>query len=146
MTSYPSQRKGPSTTHVTALNSKLITRLVYVVMGLVLGGVWLASSGQSLMSHVWHDLAVLVVLLIVLRTRLRKRQSGPGARTMPQLSFGWVVGAKLVLLIIAAGAEWALQHAGVANTDLIVAAGLFVIVALAGPPSHHLFLRPPKRS
>lgn len=136
---------GPGARGITS-NNKLITKLVYVVMGVILGGVWLASSGESLISHVWHDLAVLVVLLIVLRSRLRKRQDLPGARPMPQLSFGWIIGAKLVLLIVAAGAEWLLQRAGVARTDLIVAVGLFVVVAVAGPPPHHLFLRPAKHA
>lgn len=137
-TSQPAPRSAP--------NSMLIIRLVYVVMGLILGGVWLASSGQSLISHVWHDLVVLVAVLLIARTRLRQRQNKPGAPQLPQLSFGWIIGAKLVLLIIAAGAELLMQRAGVGHADLIVAAGLFVIVAIAGPPAHHLFIRAPKHA
>ena len=142
---YQPHQPGPAA-RATAPTSPLLIRLVYVAMGLILGGVWLASSGQSLLSHVWHDLAVLVVLLVVVHTRLRKRQSRPGAPALPQVSYGWIIGAKLALLIIAAGAEWLLQQAGVSHADLIIAAGLFVIVALAGPAAHHLFLRPPKRA
>jgi hypothetical protein len=123
-----------------------VIRLIYVAMGLVLGGVWLASGDQSLISHIWRDLAVLVVLLVILRRRLGQRGSRPGAPAMPQLSFGWVIGAKLALLIVAAGAQWLLQRAGVSHAGLIVAAGLFVVVALAGPLAHHLFLRPPERA
>lgn len=136
---------GPAA-RAAASTSPLLIRLVYVAMGLILGGVWLASSGQSLLSHVWHDLLVLVVLLVVVHTRLRKRQGRPGASALPQVSYGWIISAKVALLIIAAGVEWLLQRAGVAHPDLIVAAGLFVIVALAGPAAHHLFLRPPKRA
>jgi hypothetical protein len=123
-----------------------VIRLIYVAVGLVLGGVWLASGGQSLISHIWRDLAVLVVLLAILRSRLRQRGNRPGAPAMPQLSVGWVIGAKLALLIVAAGVQWLLQRAGVSHAGLIVAAGLFVVVALAGPPAHHLFLRPPERA
>ena len=123
-----------------------VIKLIYVAMGLVLGGVWLASGDQSLISHIWRDLAVLVVLLVILRSRLRQRGNRPGPTAMPQLSFGWVIGAKLVLLIAAAGVQWLLQRAGVSHAGLIVAAGLFVVVALAGPPAHHLFLRPPQRA
>lgn len=123
-----------------------VIRLIYVAMGLILGGVWLARDDQSLISHIWHELAVLVVLLVILRSRLRQRGNRPGAPAMPQLSFGWVISAKLALLIVAAGVQWLLQRAGVSHAGLIVAAGLFIAVALAGPPAHHLFLRPPKRT
>jgi hypothetical protein len=143
MTNAPHERvpAGSAGTAVRAVrNAKLIIRLVYVAMGAVLGGVWMISSGQSLVTHVVRSLVVVVVALLLLRRRLNKRQSRAGA--MPMLSFGSLIGAKLVLLLLAAGAESALEHAKVAHPDPIVAAGLFVIVAVAGPFAHRLFVRP----
>jgi len=123
-------------------NAKPIIRLVYVAMGAVLGGVWMISSGQSLVTHVVRSLVAVVVALILLRRRLNKRQGRAGAMPMPMFSFGSLIGAKLVLLLLAAGAESALEHARVAHPDPIVAAGLFVIVAVAGPFAHRLFVHP----
>jgi hypothetical protein len=143
MTNAPHERvpAGSAGAAVRAVrNAKLIIRLLYVAMGAVLGGVWMISSGQSLVTHVVRSLVVVVVALLLLRRRLNKRQSRAGA--MPTLSFGSLIGAKLVLLLLAAGAESALEHAKVAHPDPIVAVGLFVIVAVAGPFAHRLFVRP----
>ena len=149
MTSAPHERvpAGSPDAAVRAVrNAKLIIRLVYVAMGAVLGGVWMISSGQSLVTHVVRSLVAVVVALMLLRRRLNKRQGRAGAMPMPMpmpmFSFGSLIGAKLVLLLRAAGAESALEHAKVAHPDPIVAAGLFVIVAVAGPFAHRLFVHP----
>jgi hypothetical protein len=145
MTTAPRERVPPGSADAATRgvpNVKLIIRLVYAVMGAVLGGVWIISSGQPLVMHVVRGLVIVVVALLLLRRRLGKRQSRAGAMPVPMLSFGWLVGAKLVLLLLAAGAEAALEHAMVAHPDPIVAAGLFVIVAVVGPFAHRLFVRP----
>ncbi|MGH3261298.1 MAG: hypothetical protein ACRDNS_04800, partial [Trebonia sp.] len=64
------------------------------------------------------------------------------AHTTPMLSVVALIGAKLALLLIAAGVELVLQHANVADPDPIVAAGLFVAVAVGGPFAHRFFERP----
>ncbi|MEU9454928.1 hypothetical protein [Streptomyces sp. NPDC048277] len=133
----PQQPKSPT-------NSPLMIRLVYIAMGLILGGVWIASSGESLISHIWHDLAILIVMLVVVRSRLGKRAARPGATPMPEVSYSWIIGAKLGLLVVAAGVQWILQQAGNAHPDIIVAVGLFAVLAVAGPAAHHLFIRAPK--
>jgi hypothetical protein len=118
-------------------NAKLQLRTAYIAMGAVLGGVWMISSGQSPLMHVIRSLVAVIVAMLLLRRRLAKRAP---ARA-PQISFASVLGAKLVLLLLAAWAEWALERENVAHPDMIVAGGLFVVVALGGPLAHRFFVR-----
>jgi uncharacterized membrane protein len=100
------------------------------------------SSGQPLVTHLVRGVivAVVMVLLELLRRRPKRRQNRAGAT--PALTLAALIGAKLVLLLLAAGAELALEHANVAYPDAIVAVGLFVTVAVAGPLAHRSFERP----
>lgn len=118
-------------------NAKLQLRSAYIAMGAVLGAVWMISSGQSLLVHVIRSLVAVIVVMLLLRRRLAKRDPAQA----PQISFASVIGAKLVLLLLAAWAEWALERGNVAHPDMIVAGGLFVVVALTGPFAHRFFVR-----
>jgi Na+/proline symporter len=126
-----------------ARKARLTVRLRYASTGAILGVVWMISSGQSLVMHVVRGLIVAVVmalLLHLLSKRSNKRRNRAGAA--PALSLGPLIGIKVVLLLLAAAAELALEHANVADPDLIVGAGLFVIAAVAGPSVQRLFERP----
>lgn len=112
-------------------NTTLLTWLPYFVVGLVLGGVWLISSGESLWTHTLRAVVVFAVVLLLLRVRLNRRTRGP------QISFGWFIGTKLVLILLAAVVQWLLDQAGAAHPDVIVAAGLVVLATLTGPLLHH---------
>jgi uncharacterized membrane protein len=125
-----------------ARKARLSIRLRYATIGAVLGVVWMISSGQPLVTHLVRSfiVAVVMVLLQLLRRRPKKGQNRAG--TTSAASLAALIGAKLALLIVAAGAELALQHANVADPDPIVAAGLFVTVAVGGPFAHRFFERP----
>ncbi|HEY1699528.1 MAG TPA: hypothetical protein VGG75_07435 [Trebonia sp.] len=126
-----------------ARTARLTIRLRYATTGAILGVVWMISSGQPLVTHLVRSFivaVVMVLLLELLRRRPKKRQNRVGATSA--LSLAALIGAKLVLLLLAAGAELVLEHANVAYPDAIVAAGLFVAVAVAGPFAHRFFERP----
>ncbi|MFD4603513.1 hypothetical protein ACFWPQ_36495 [Streptomyces sp. NPDC058464] len=40
--------------------------------------------------------------------------------------------------------QWIPQRAGNAHPGIVVAVGLFAVLAVAGPSAHHLFLRAPQ--
>ncbi|MEU6200495.1 hypothetical protein [Streptomyces sp. NPDC047061] len=42
--------------------------------------------------------------------------------------------------------QWVLQKTGNAHPYIVVAVGLFAVLAVAGPSAHHLFLRTPSRA
>lgn len=128
----------------TARKARLAIRLRYATVGAVLGVVWMISSGQPLVTHLLRSFIVAVVMVLLLRLLRRRpthRQSRAGASQA--LSLAALIGAKLVLLLLAAGAELVLEHANVADSDLIVAAGLFVTAAVGGPFAHRFLERPP---
>jgi FtsH-binding integral membrane protein len=123
--------------------ARLTIRLRYATTGAILGVVWVISSGQPLVTHLVRSFivaVVMVLLLELLRRRPKRRQNRAGATSA--LSLAALIGAKLALLLIAAAAELALEHGNVAYPDAIVAVGLFVAVAVAGPLAHRFFERP----
>jgi hypothetical protein len=134
---------GPVDAARAARKAELTIKLRYATTGLILGVVWMISSGQPLLTHLVRSFivaAVMVLLLQLLKRRPKNRQNHAGGSQA--LSVAALLGAKLVLLLLAAGVELALDHANVANPDWIVAAGLFVIVAVGGPFAHRFLERP----
>jgi uncharacterized membrane protein len=130
-----------------ARKARLSIWLRYATIGAVLGVVWMVSSGQPLVTHLLRSFIVAVVMVVVLqllKRRPSKRQNGAGST--PMLSVVALIGAKLALLLIAAGVELALQHANVPDPDPIVAAGLFVAVTVGGPFAHRFFEPPASRA
>jgi predicted PurR-regulated permease PerM len=130
-----------------ARKARLTIWLRYATIGAVLGVVWMISSGQPLVTHLLRSFIVAVVMVLVLQVlkrRPKKRQNRAGATSV--LSVVALIGAKLALLLIAAGAELALQHANVPDPDPIVAAGLFVTVTVGGPFAHRFFEPPASRA
>jgi uncharacterized membrane protein YfcA len=126
-----------------ARKARLAIRLRYATIGAVLGVVWMISSGQPLLTHLLRSFVVAVVMVLLLqllRRRPKNQQNRAGASQA--VSLAALIGAKLALLLLAAGAELVLEHANVADPDLIVAAGLFVTVAVGGPFAHRFLERP----
>ncbi|HEY6497488.1 MAG TPA: hypothetical protein VIZ43_29770 [Trebonia sp.] len=126
-----------------ARKARLSIWLRYATIGAVLGVVWMISSGQPLVTHLVRSFIVAVVMVLLLQLLKRRPKKGQNrAGTTSAASLAALIGAKLALLLVAAGAELALQHANVADPDPIVAAGLFVTVAVGGPFAHRFFERP----
>jgi FtsH-binding integral membrane protein len=126
-----------------ARTARLTIRLRYATTGAILGVVWMISSGQPLVTHLVRSFIVAVVMVLLLQLLRRRPKKGQNrAGGMSAAALAALIGAKLVLLLIAAGAELALQHANVPDPDPIVAVGLFVTVAVGGPFAHRFLERP----
>jgi hypothetical protein len=89
---------------------------------------WLLNRDKSLLDHALQMLAVMSVL-IVLQIVLRRR--GGEAPASPR-AYARLIGAKLVLVALAVGAEWLLAPVA-PRSNAIVAAGLVALVTALGP-------------
>lgn len=119
------------------------TRSRYLILGVILGLFWYVNGAQPLWQHALRMLLIMAGVLIVLELLARRRHRGGGDR--PHIAHGRIIAAKLVLLAVAVGAEWLLDLY-TSRADLIVAIGLAVVVAVAGPPlEHHLVRMPSQR-
>lgn len=136
---YYASRAARKQPHPNAALYWLVSVRVLTV-GVALGVGWLVS--HLLVPH--HNdsvrlIAVRVVLLAVtipVQIRFERRRQAAGiVRPLPIRS-PRIIGAKLALVLVAFGAEWLLGKV-TPDADLIVAVGVFVVVALLGPKVHY---------
>jgi uncharacterized membrane protein len=117
-------------------------QLRYGMAGLILGLVWGIRSNSSPWLHALRLLVVLVVaapLLHWLRARRAERRGTPAGVQFPIRV--WIA-AKLVLLAVALGLQWLLERSmSREGAGWLVAAFIFVVVALGGPVMHRAVLR-----
>jgi hypothetical protein len=95
-----------------------------LIIGLVLGGLWILNRDKSLLFHAVQMLVVMSLftgLQIVLRHR--------AGEVLPYIR---LVVPKLVLVALAVGAEWLLGSV-TSSSNAIVAVGLVVVVTALGP-------------
>jgi hypothetical protein len=118
-----------------------VTRQVrarYAIQGLIMGCLWIATSGVPPWEHFLRAAIIgTIVLLVTDRTRLRR--AGAGAR--PRLSARRMIVARIGLIAVATVAEMLLSH----RTDAaatIVAVALAIVVAFGGPRVHGRFVIP----
>ena len=105
------------------------SRAHYLLIGLVLGGLWLLSGGRSLLFHTAQMLAVMSAmtgLQIVLRRR--------AGQVVPYVRLAV---PKLALVGLAVGGEWLLALV-TDRSNAIVAGSLVVLVAAVGPKLDHI--------
>jgi hypothetical protein len=96
----------------------------YLLIGLVLGGLWILNRDKSLLFHAVQMLVVMSLFTgvqIVLRRRARE--------VLPYIR---LVVPKLVLVALAVGAEWLLASV-TSRSNAIVGVGLVVVVTAVGP-------------
>jgi hypothetical protein len=96
----------------------------YLLIGLVLGGLWILNRDKSLLFHAVQMLVVMSLFTgvqIVLRRRARE--------VLPYIR---LVVPKLVLVALAVGAEWLLASV-TSRSNAIVAVALVVLVTAVGP-------------
>ncbi|MFI9075517.1 hypothetical protein ACIGW8_03255 [Streptomyces sioyaensis] len=111
---------------------------LYLVAGLVMGGVWAWNHGSPL----WEHAVKLLVLLFVAAPLLHLARSRRAARRPAhrfRLSFVRLAAAKIALVVLALGASWLLEDS-MPHPDLIVAAGLAAVITLLGPLLHRCLL------
>jgi hypothetical protein len=104
----------------------------YLIIGLVLGGLWILNRDKSLLFHAVQMLVVMSLFTgvqIVLRRRARE-----------VLPYTRLVVPKLVLVALAVGAEWLLASV-TSRSNAIVAVGLVVLVTALGPVLDRLAAR-----
>lgn len=118
-----------------------IARL-YLVAGLVMGGIWAWNHGAPLWEHAVKLLVVLFVGAPLLHLARSRRAARRPARRL-RLSFVRLATAKVTLVALALGASWLLEDS-MTHPDLAVAAGLATVITLLGPLLHrHLLVRAP---
>ncbi|MEV5481690.1 MULTISPECIES: hypothetical protein [Streptomyces] len=111
---------------------------LYLVAGLVMGGVWAWNHDSPL----WEHAVKLLVLLFVAAPLLHLARSRRAARRPAhrhRLSFVRLATAKIALVVLALGASWLLEDS-MPHPDLIVAAGLAAVITLLGPLLHRCLL------
>ncbi|MBM4791636.1 hypothetical protein HXP44_06055 [Streptomyces sioyaensis] len=115
---------------------------LYLVAGLVMGGVWAWNQGSPLWEHAVKLLVLLFVAAPLLhRARSRRAARRPARRL--QLSFVRLAAAKIALVALAIGASWLLEDS-MRHPDLAVAAGLTSVITVLGPLLHrYLLVRSP---
>jgi hypothetical protein len=108
------------------------TRSPYLIAGLAVGGLWLLNGDKSLLYHAVQMLAVMSVLTVLQIVAGRHHGKTP--------AYVRLIGAKLVLVAVAVGAEWLLAPV-TSRSNTIVAAGLVVLITAAGPALDRLAAR-----
>ena len=116
-------------------------RLVYLVMGIVIGGVWALNGGTPLWEHAAKTLALVLTVPFVIHWLRARRERRAGITGRPRLALRRLIAAKLSLVAVALGVNAALDG-HVPGADYIVAAGLAAAVALLGPLLHPHLLKP----
>ena len=104
----------------------------YLIAGLAVGGLWLLNGDKSLLYHAVQMLIVMSVLT-GLQIVIDRHHGGTPA-------YARLIGAKLVLVAVAVGAEWLLAPV-TSRSNTIVAAGLVVLITAAGPALDRLAAR-----
>lgn len=119
-------------------------RARYCLLGLIVAGMWLWSSGQPLWLHALRILAILLVVPAVagrvVAAAARRRGTDPGQ----MISVARLVAFKDALVLVAGAATLLLRN-HVAHLDLWVAAWLALMLAFGGPAIHHRLLKGPPR-
>ena len=100
------------------------TRMHYLIFGLGIGGLWLLNLNLPLLEHGLQMLAVMTALTVLQILLDRHRGKTP--------PYARLIVGKLTLLAVAVGAEWLLAPL-TSHSNLIVAVGLAVLAATAGP-------------
>ena len=100
------------------------THAHYLMIGLVLGGLWILNRDKSLL---FHAVQMLVVMSLFTGVQIMLRRRAREALPYPRL-----VVPKLVLVALAVGAEWLLASV-TSRSNAIVAVGLVVLVTAVGP-------------
>jgi uncharacterized membrane protein len=131
----PAGATQPERTAVVGIELTVWAR--YLVMGLFLGATWVWHENESPWIHALR-VVILVVLVAPVIRWVRQRYGnhpGRGMRSGVRLR-GWLV-AKLVLVVLAVGVELLLEEwLSRSAAAEIVALGLSVTVAVAGPLLH----------
>jgi hypothetical protein len=120
-------------------------RVRYAVLGLVVGGLWLRSSGTP----AWeHGLRVLVIMMVVPPTlgRLAAAAARRRGRTpMAGISLVRLLMFKGTLTVIAMAVS-IVADGRIPHLDLYVAVWLALMLAFGGPALHHHLLTPAHRA
>jgi Na+-translocating ferredoxin:NAD+ oxidoreductase RnfD subunit len=96
----------------------------YLIVGLLLAGLWLLNRDRSLLFHAVQMLGLMSVLTALQIVLLRRaHEATPYVR---------LISAKLVLVALAVGGEWLIAPA-TSRSNAIVAVGLVVLVTALGP-------------
>ena len=122
-------------------------RARYLVIGAVIGALWIAHRDEPLWEHAVRTLVVLVAVPLLAAPVLAWWRARRRDATVPseQLSLPRFVAAKAMLVAVALGLDVLLSSWWPGLADLLVAAGLVLAIAVLGPLHHHRLLVPSGR-
>src|SRR5215470_57528 len=104
----------------------------YLIAGLAVAGLWLLNGDKSVLYHAVQMLIVMSVLTGLQIVIDRHHGQAP--------AYVRLISAKLVLVAVAAGAEWLLAPL-TSSSNTIIAVGLVVLITAAGPALDRLAAR-----
>jgi hypothetical protein len=115
-------------------------RVQYLVIGLVIGTLWIVHRNEPVWEHAARTLVVLVAVPLLAAPVLawwRKRHGSANTRHVSLVRF---VAAKALLVGVALGVDVLLSLWLPGVADVVVAGGLVVAIAVLGPLYHHLLV------
>src|SRR5215475_5892194 len=104
----------------------------YLIAGLAVAGLWLLNGDKSVLYHAVQMLIVMSVLTGLQIVIDRHHGNSP--------AYLRLISAKLVLVAVAAAADWLLAPV-TSSSNTIVAAGLVILITAAGPALDRLAAR-----
>jgi len=128
---------APTTSHTPASTRE---RVQYLVIGLVIGALWIAHRNEPLWEHAARTLVVLVAVPLLAAPLLAWWRKRHGSADAQRLSLVRFVAAKALLVGVALGVDVLLTPWLPGAVDFVVAGGLFVAIAVLGPLYHHLLV------
>ncbi|MFE9687239.1 hypothetical protein [Streptomyces sp. NPDC006285] len=112
----------------------------YLILGLIMGGLWAWHAGAPLWEHAVRLLALLLIGPPLLHRARARRRRRLGLEGEPRLSLVRLTLLKLWLVALALLAAWVLNDR-LSGADYWIAGGLTVITTVFGPPAHpHLIV------
>jgi hypothetical protein len=136
------QKRHPNAALYWLIGTRVITVFLALAIGYLVSHLLAPHHNDSVRLIIVRG--ALLALTIPLQIRFeRKRQAAGINRPLPIRS-PMIIAAKLALVLVAFGAE-SLLGLWTSSADLIVAAGVFVTVALLGPKAHPYLISLPKR-
>jgi hypothetical protein len=115
------------------ISRSALIRVIYLVVGIKLGAIWLAQGSSSPWEHALR-LVVLMAIVMTVAAVLRWWAARRG-RHVAHHPIGRFLMAKLALVTLAVVAGIALENV-ISHVDLCVGVGLAAVVGLVGPAIH----------
>jgi hypothetical protein len=114
----------------------------YLLVGLVMGGIWAWNNGEPLWEHAVKLLVLIMVVPTLIHRLSERRRARFGLEHGPRISLKRLIAAKVSLVVFALAVSLLLRP-HLTDADYWVAAGITAAIALIGPLLHpYLIVHP----